>query len=97
MEEKLKIVIRARKTGHFYKTVNDAGVANVLISLIATVYNAGENVYDFLKRLQRYQQDLKSNPVAWLPSNYKKTIEAIELAEKNSKQDRRKFSDAVLA
>ena len=32
MEEKLKILIRGRKTGHFYKTVNGAGVANVLIS-----------------------------------------------------------------
>ena len=82
MEEKLKIVIRGRKTAHFYKTVNGAGVANVLISLIATAYNAGENVYDFLKGLQRYQNHLKSNPVAWLPWNYKKTIEAIELTKK---------------
>ena len=36
MEEKLKIVIRGRKTSHFYKTVNGAGVANVLISLIVS-------------------------------------------------------------
>jgi hypothetical protein len=82
MEEKLKIVICGRKTAHFYKTVNGAGVANVLISLIATAYNAGENVYDFLKGLQYYQQHLKSNPIAWLPWNYKKTIETIKLAAK---------------
>ena len=88
MEEKLKIVIRGRKTAHFYKTVNGAGVANVLISLIATAYGAGENVYDFLMVLQKYKQHLKSNPVAWLPWNYKKTIEAIELAAKNAGAER---------
>jgi transposase len=84
MEEKLKIVIRGRKTAHFYKTVNGAGVANVLISIIATAYDAGENVYDFLKDLQKYKSYLTSNPTAWLPWNYKKTIEAIELAGKNT-------------
>ena len=59
-------------------------VDSVLISLIATAYGAGENVYDFLKDLQKYKKYLKSHPVAWLPWNYKKTIEAIELAAKNA-------------
>jgi hypothetical protein len=48
MEEKLKILIRGRKMSHFYKTVNGAGVANILISLIATAYGADENVYVYL-------------------------------------------------
>ncbi len=76
MEEKLKIVIRGRKTAHFYKTVNGAGVSNVLTSLIATTYGADENVYDYLVALQKHQQQIKDSPKAWLPWNYKKTLEA---------------------
>ena len=82
MEEKLKIIIRGRKTAHFYKTVNGAGVANVLISLIATAYNADENVYDYLVALQRHQQQIKINPEAWLPWNYQKNLDAIAAVNK---------------
>ena len=87
MEEKLKLVIRGRKTAHFYKTVNGAGVSNVLTSLIATAYGADENVYDYLIALQRHQQRIKENPRAWLPWNYKKTLENIEVSSKNSVSD----------
>lgn len=83
MEEKLKIVIRGRKTAHFYKTVNGAGVANVLISLIATAYGADENVYDYLVALQKYKQRVKEESWVWLPWNYKKTLNTIETTSKN--------------
>jgi hypothetical protein len=86
MEEKLKILIRGRKTAHSYKTVNGAGVANVLISLIATAYGADENVYDYLVALQKHKQHVKQEPVAWLPWNYKKTLDAIESMSKNKGQ-----------
>jgi len=79
MEEKLKIVIRGRKTSHFYKTVNGAGVANVLISLIATAYTANENVYDYLLALQRNQEHVKNHPQEWLPWVYKKTLSSIHI------------------
>jgi hypothetical protein len=87
MEEKLKIVIRGRKTSHFYKTVNGAGVANVLISLIATAYNASENVYDYLVALQRHQKRVKAEPGAWLPWNYRKTLSTIDMASQNRVDD----------
>ena len=70
MEEKLKIVIRGRKTYHFYKTVNGAGVANVLISLIATAHTANVNVYEYILALQKYKDQVKLNSTIWLPWNY---------------------------
>jgi hypothetical protein len=79
MEEKLKIVIRGRKTSHFYKTVNGAGVANVIISLIATAAQAGANSYDYLVTLQKNRDQVKANPKNWLPWNYQET-----LAEENT-------------
>jgi len=74
MEEKLKIVIRGRKSSHFYKTVNGAGVANVLISLIATASQAGESGYDYLVALQKNRDAVKAHPKNWLPWNYQKTL-----------------------
>jgi transposase len=84
MEEKLKILIRGRKMAHFYKTVNGASVANVLISLVATAYGADENVYDYLVALQRHKQHIKEDPRTWLPWNYKKTLDTIDATSKNS-------------
>ena len=74
MEEKLKIVIRGRKTAHFYKTPVGAEIANVLISLIATTDGAGVNLFDYLIALQRNREAVKQNPAAWLPWNYHEQV-----------------------
>ena len=74
MEEKLKIVIRGRKSSHFYKSVNGADVANILISPIATTDQAQENVFDYLQALQKNQNAVKANPAAWLPWTYRESI-----------------------
>lgn len=77
MEEKLKIVIRGRKTAHFYKTAKGAGVANVLISIIATANNADVNVYDYLQALQKHADHVQQSPEAWLPWNYHASLDPI--------------------
>ena len=74
MEERLKIVIRGRKSSHFYKTVNGAKVANTLLSLIATADTAEVNVFDYLCALQRYRVQVRENPKAWLPWTFEKTL-----------------------
>lgn len=78
MEEKLKIIIRGRKTAHFYKTATGADVANVLISLIATADQAQENIFDYLQALQKHQNDVKANPSFWLPWVYRESLKALE-------------------
>lgn len=77
MEEKLKIVIRGRKTAHFYKTPTGAGVANVLISLITTADQAQENIFDYLQALQKNQSQVKRHPTDWLPWTYRQTLEKL--------------------
>lgn len=81
MEEKLKMVIRGRKTSHFYKTATGADVANVLISVIATTDQARENVYEYLLALQKHQQHVKANPPLWMPWTYRESLKALEDAE----------------
>ena len=77
MEEKLKIIIRGRKTSHFYKTATGAGVANVLTSIIATAHEAGTNLFDYFQALQKNQLAVKKLPALWMPWNYQSTLENI--------------------
>jgi transposase len=78
MEETLKLIIRSRKTCHFFKTVNGAGVANVLTSLIGTGMRAEINLFDYLTVLQRHADEVRAHPNAWLPWNYLDTLAATE-------------------
>ncbi len=81
MEEKLKIVIRGRKTAHFYKTANGAGVANVLISLIATAYGDEKNIYDYLLALQRYSERVKKSPANGCLGIMSKLLRKLKLSQ----------------
>lgn len=76
-EQTLKIIIRGRKTYMFFKTDNGAGVANVIISLIATAWRAGVNVFEYLTDIQRYKDQVKASPELWVPYRYESTIKAI--------------------
>jgi transposase len=82
MEETLKLIIRSRRTCHFFKTVNGAGVANVLTSLIGTGMRADINLFDYLTILQRHAVEVRANPSAWLPWNYLDTLAATEKIKK---------------
>ena len=86
MEEKLKIVIRGRKTSHFYKTAIGAGVANVLISLIATAYGAEVNIFDYFQALQKNKKEVKENPTVWLPWNYEQSLASLAKKLKPDKE-----------
>ena len=78
MEETLKIIIRGRKTSHFYRTKTGADIANVLLSIVATAYRAQVNLFDYLIVLQRYRDLVRKDPATWLPWCYQKSLEAIE-------------------
>ena len=47
----------------------------VLISLIATAYGAGVNIFEYLQALQKNQISVNANPSNWLPWNYEKSLE----------------------
>ena len=85
MEEKHKIVIRGRKTSHFYKTVIGAGVANILLSIIATCQQADENVYNYLLALQRNRESILENPKEWMPWNYRDKVAVLSQKNKPDK------------
>jgi transposase len=80
VERALKKAILNRKNALFYKTLNGAGVGDLFMSLIHTCELNGANPFDYLTELQRHPEELKSNPAAWMPWNYRDTLAACKAA-----------------
>jgi transposase len=74
-ERALKKAILHRKGSLFYKTENGAQVGDLFMSLIYTCERCGANPFDYLVELQKHAAELAENPGAWMPWNYRETIE----------------------
>lgn len=74
-ERILKRAILHRKNSLFYKTQNGAGVGDLFMSLIATARLAKANPFDYLTELQRHADEVAKSPSAWMPWNYRETLE----------------------
>ena len=75
-ERALKMAIRHRKNSLFYKTPRGAHVGDIFMSLIHTCRLCGANPFDYLTELDRHAGEVASNPAAWMPWNYRKTLAA---------------------
>ncbi len=64
----LKLVVRDRKNAMFHKTLSGANICDVVTSLIATAGEAGINVFDYFRVLQREKVALE--PERYLPWHY---------------------------
>ena len=74
VERALKKSILHRKNSLFYKTRKGAQMGDLFMSLIHTCELNGANAFDYLTELQRHAEDLKQNPSAWMPWNYRDTL-----------------------
>jgi transposase len=70
-ERALKKAILHRKNALFYKTTNGARVGDLFMSLIYTCQLNEANPFDYLTALQRHDDQVTTNPVLWLPWNYR--------------------------
>jgi transposase len=77
-ERGLKKAILHRKNSLFYKTGKGAEVGDLYMSLIHTCELNGANPFDYLTALQRHAAELAGNPSAWMPWNYRKTLDQAE-------------------
>ncbi len=75
-ERMIKRAITHRKNSLFYKTQNGAAVGDLYMSLIATARNVGADPFDYLNALQRHTVAVAAAPAAWMPWNYRGTLEA---------------------
>ena len=74
VERALKKAILNRKNALFYKTLNGAEVGDLFMSLIHSCELNGVNPFDYLTVLQRHAEELKLNPSAWMPWNYRASL-----------------------
>jgi hypothetical protein len=81
VERALKKAILNRKNALFYKTRKGARVGDLFLSLIHTCEVCGGNPFDYLTALQRHAAELKENPSAWMPWNYRATLQASSMAQ----------------
>ena len=74
-ERALKRAVLHRKNALFYRTLNGAQVGDLYMSLIHTCQLCGANSFDYLSELQRHAEELASQPAAWMPWNYRQTLQ----------------------
>jgi len=75
VERALKKCILHRKNSLFYKTENGAEVGDLFMSVIHTCELNDANPFDYLTELQKHADELAQNPAAWMPWNYRQTLE----------------------
>src|SRR6185436_21149679 len=73
-ERALKMAILHRKNSLSYKTERGAKVGDIFMSLIHTCQLNRLNPFDYLIALQKHAQQVRADPLHWLPWNYQKTI-----------------------
>ncbi|MFH0966039.1 MAG: IS66 family transposase [Planctomycetota bacterium] len=77
-ERALKKAILHRKNAYFYRTENGAHVGDLFMSLIHTCELNGANPFEYLTELQEHAAELRAQPIAWMPWNYKQALEAAQ-------------------
>jgi transposase len=81
-ERAIKTVIRHRKNSLFYRTVKSAKVGDTYTTLIVTAERSGVDAIKYLTVLMQNPDAVASNPAAWLPWNYRQTLELRKQAAK---------------
>jgi transposase len=79
VERSLKRVVLHRKNALFYRTLNGAQVGDLYMTLIHTCQLCSANSFDYLIELQRHAPELAANPAAWMPWNYRETLQRVEI------------------
>ena len=78
-ERCLKKVVLHRKNSLFYRTIRGAKVGDVHMSIIQTCQLNGIDPFDYLTQALTHWEKLSAATAdAWLPWNYRATIEALE-------------------
>jgi transposase len=77
-ERALKKAILHRKNALFYKTSNGAHVGDLFMSLIHTCELCRTNPFEYLTALQRHAPALPEAPAAWMPWNYRQTLQSLD-------------------
>jgi hypothetical protein len=76
-ERVLKTSIRHRNNSLFYNTLNGALIGDMFMSFIHTCRFCGAVPFHYFLTLRKHAKQLAENPAAWMPWNYKITMQTI--------------------
>ena len=76
-ERALKRAIMHRKNSLFYKTERGAAVGDIFMTLIYTAQLHKVSAFDYLSELLRHPEQVANSPDAWMPWNYRATLEGL--------------------
>jgi transposase len=74
VERALKRAVLHRKNALFYRTLNEAQVGDLFMSLIHTCQLCKANSFEYLIELQRHAAAVATNPADWRPWKYRDTL-----------------------
>jgi transposase len=80
-ERALKKSILHRKNSLFFLSQNGADVSDLFMSLIYTCELNKVNPFDYLNELERHAEAMAADPAAWMPWNYRETLEGVASAK----------------
>lgn len=69
-ERLLKRAVLNRKNAYFYRNERGAKIGDILMSTIETCVLNHINPWNYLLAIQREQQEVRKNPLAWMPWNF---------------------------
>jgi len=72
VERALKPVVFMRKNSMFYKTEHGASISDLLMRIIETYRLNDVNAWDYLLTLVSSKSEVRKNPSAFLPWNYRR-------------------------
>ena len=78
-ERLMKRAVLNRKNGLFFKTEFGAYVGDTLLSVIETCQLNKVNPYHYLVAVQSHKDQIKKNPLLWLPWSFNETISNLDL------------------
>jgi len=73
-ERSLKRVVLHTKNALFYRTLNEAQVGDLFMTLTHTCQLCDANLFAYLIELQQHARELEANPPDWMPWNYRAAL-----------------------
>lgn len=74
VEQAIKLVALHRKNAGFFMTIRGAWICDVILSVGATAGGSDVNLYDYFVALLQYREEVKKDPSAFLPWEYRQTL-----------------------
>ena len=81
MERRTAGASPARWCRHVLQDAEWARAGDLFMRVIHTCEVCGGNPFDYLTELQRHAAEIKQNPSAWMPWNYRATLNEAAMAQ----------------